>query len=237
MQVALVLYPGVTALDVLGPYEVFKSLNDCDLRFVASQIGPMTTDRGLLLIGATHTFAETPKPDLILIPGSEAHTAIAAADKELVGWLKNAHPHSTYTTSVCSGAVILASAGLLKGRPATTHWAAMSALKHLGARPRPNERIVQAGKIWSAAGVSAGLDLALKLFAEIEGQAAAEQVQLMIEYDPQPPFDAGHMSKAPKEVVKAARKEMAQLSKHPRNLAAVSTIVWQQALAALRLAK
>lgn len=234
MQIALVLYPGLTALDTLGPYEIFKSLKGCDLRFVAAEVGPVTTDRGILLIGATHTFAETPRPDLILVPGSEANTAIAAANSELISWLQKAHPHTIYPTSVCSGAVILAAAGLLKGKPATTHWAAMSALKRLGAVPQPEERIVQSGKIWTAAGVSAGLDLALALFGEIEGQSAAEQVQLMIEYDPQPPFDAGHISKASDEVVESARQEMRYLSKNPGNFFALTTLAWRQALSALR---
>ena len=204
MQVALVLYPGLTALDALGPYEVLKSLKNCDLRFVASEVGPVATDRGVLFVGATHSFDETPNPDLVLVPGSEAHTALAAADKKLVAWLQNAHQTSTYTTSVCSGAVVLAAAGLLNGKPATTHWAAMTALKYLGAEPRPNDRVVKAGKIWTAAGVSAGIDLALDLLAEIDGQSAAEEVQLLIEYDPQPPFDAGSVAKAPADVMDLA---------------------------------
>lgn len=235
MQIAIVLYPGFTALDALGPYEVLKMLPDAEIRFVAREVGPVPTDRGILVVGATHTFDETPRPDLILVPGSEARTVAAAADGRLTEWLRRAHDGTRFTTSVCSGAVVLAAAGLLKGRPATTHWAAMDALGRLGATPVPTERTVRSGKVWTAAGVSAGIDLAFHLVQEVAGRETAERIQLMIEYDPRPPQDAGHMDKAPPAVAAAARREMARLSRHPMNAALIAKLAWTTAIRRARL--
>ena len=229
-QIAIVLYPGLTALDALGPYEVLKMLPGADLRFVAREPGPITADSGILTIGATHSFDETPAPFLILVPGSQADTATAMADGPLHAWLRKAHETSTWTTSVCSGALILAAAGLLEGRPATTHWWAQSSLERFGAIPMPNKRIVRSGKIWTAAGVSAGLDLALSLFGEIAGQEAAEVAQLMLEYDPLPPFNAGHPSKASDHVREKAAAELARLARNPRDFISVPKIVWRRAI-------
>ena len=229
-QIAIVLYPGLTALDALGPYEVLKMLPGADLRFVAREPGPITADSGILTIGATHSFDETPAPFLILVPGSQADTATAMADGPLHAWLRKAHETSTWTTSVCSGALILAAAGLLEGRPATTHWWAQSSLERFGAIPMPNKRIVRSGKIWTAAGVSAGLDLALSLFGEIAGQEAAEVAQLMLEYDPLPPFNAGHPSKASDHVREKAAAELARLARNPRDIISVPKIVWRRAI-------
>ena len=186
----------MTALDAIGPYEVLRMLPDADLRFVWHEPGPITTDSGVLILGATHSFAETPAPDLVLIGGSGPDTMTTAADKKLLAWLRQVHETSTWTTSVCSGSVILASAGLLDGLAATSHWATQTVIGTLGAKPQRDKRIVQQGKIVTAAGVSAGIDLGLWLVGEIAGREHAEAVQLMIEYDPQPPFDSGHMSKA-----------------------------------------
>ncbi|MEM9733775.1 MAG: DJ-1/PfpI family protein [Pseudomonadota bacterium] len=230
MQIAIVLYSGFTALDALGPYEVFKMLPDVELRFVSHKTGPVATDRGILVVGATHSFAETPAPDIVLVPGSEAHTAVAAADGELKDWLQQVHATTRLTTSVCSGAVVLAAAGMLENRPVTSHWAAFDALRRLGAKPRPSERIVRSERVWTAAGVSAGIDLAFTIAEEVAGHDTAERIQLMIEYDPQPPQNAGHMDKAPPEIAKAARAEMAYLSRNPSNVIAVSKLLWRQAL-------
>ncbi|WP_120633835.1 DJ-1/PfpI family protein [Ruegeria sp. EL01] len=230
MRIAIVLYTGLTALDALGPYELLKYLPNVDIRFVAHQVGPVPNDRGLLLIGATHTFAETPDADIVLVPGSEANTLIAAADKTLTDWLRQVHAGSRFTTSVCSGAVILGAAGLLKGKSATTHWSAMNGIKQLGATPCPSDRIVQDGKIWTAAGVSAGLDLALALIEKIEGRPTAEKIQLLIEYDPQPTLDAGHMSKASEAVSKAAKEDIKRLSRNPMTPIALFKLIWRKAL-------
>ncbi|MEU0502330.1 DJ-1/PfpI family protein [Nocardia sp. NPDC005998] len=196
MQIAIVVYPGMTALDVIGPYEVLRLLPGARLRFVWHEPGPITTDSGVLLLGATHSFDETPSPDIVLIGGSGPATATTAADERLRAWLRQVHETSTWTTSVCTGSVVLAAAGILENKPATSHWAGLSALQALGAQPRAEQRIVRDGKIVTAAGVSAGIDLGLWLAGEIAGKEAAEAIQLMIEYDPQPPFDSGHMSKA-----------------------------------------
>jgi transcriptional regulator GlxA family with amidase domain len=229
-QIAIVLYPGFTSLDALGPYEVLKFLPGVETRFVAHEPGPIATDRGPLIIGATHSFDETPAPFLVLVPGSEANTTTAMADERLLVWLKKVHETSTWTISVCSGALILAAAGLLEGKQATTHWWALSSLKRFGAIAMPNNRIVRSGKIWTAAGVSAGLDLALALLGEIAGQEAAEVAQLMIEYDPQPPFNSGHPSKASERVREKAAAELARLARNPQDLISIPKVLWHRAI-------
>jgi transcriptional regulator GlxA family with amidase domain len=236
-QIAIVLYPGLTALDALGPYEVLKMLPDAEIRFLAHEPGPVTSDRGILTIGATHSFDETPSPYLFLVPGSEANTAVAMADEKLISWVRTAHLSSTWTTSVCSGALVLAAAGILNRSPATTHWAAQSTLAKFGATPMPDERVVRAGKVWTAAGVSAGIDLAFALFGEIAGQEEAEVAQLIIEYDPRPPFNAGHPSKASEIVRNRAKAEMTRLSKNPRSYVSTAKILWRIAIDRSRKAK
>lgn len=216
MQVAIVLYPGMTALDAIGPYEVLRYLPGSEIRFLHHAVGPVMTDSGVLTLGASHTFEQTPAPDLLLVPGSESDTGSAAADAKLLAWLRNAHLTTRWTTSVCSGAVVLAAAGLLKGLPATTHWAAQGWLGKLGAIPQRDQRVVRSGKIVTAAGVSAGIDLALFLLGQISGRERAEVAQLMIEYDPQPPFDAGHPSKAAPRVFELAKAELKQRSSNPK---------------------
>ncbi|WP_405136590.1 DJ-1/PfpI family protein [Nocardia sp. NBC_01388] len=196
MQIAIVVYPGMTALDTIGPYELLRTLTDPEIRFVWHEPGPIVTDSGTLILAATHSFAETPAPDLILIGGSLTSTMQTTCDEKLLAWLRQAHATSRWTVSSCSGSVLLAAAGLLTGRPATSHWAALPVLASYGAKPDGTQRIVRDGKIITAAGVSAGLDLGLWLVGEIEGRDRAEAAQLLIEYDPQPPFDSGHLSKA-----------------------------------------
>jgi len=230
MQVAIVLYEGMTALDALGPYEVLRFLPDVELRFVSHEPKPITTDSGVLVLGATHAYSETPKPDIILVPGSTADTTTAMADKELISWLQQSHKTTQLTLSVCSGALILAAAGILNGHPATTHWIAQNALKAFGAKPEKNKRIVRSGKIITAAGVSAGIDLALTVIKDLCGQERAEIAQLMIEYDPMPPVDAGHPSKASSKVYQTAKTEMLKASKNPRNAISVPLVLWRTAI-------
>jgi transcriptional regulator GlxA family with amidase domain len=234
MQIAIVLYQGMTTLDAIGPYEVLRYLPDVDLRFVSNKPGPIITDSGILVLGATHAFTETPNPDLVLVPGSEANTTTAMADKELIAWLQQVHQTTTWTTSVCSGALILGAAGILAGHPATTHWLVQSVLKKFDAIPQRGERIVQSGKIVTAAGVSAGIDLALWLVGEIESKERAEIIQLLIEYDPQPAFDSGHPSKASKSVYQQAKEEMLIRSKNPRDVISVPKIMWDRAIEKVR---
>ena len=161
----------------------------------------------MLLLGITHTIDETMSPDLVIVPGGSTTPGQMVAD-DVLEWLRRVHRTTKWTASVCTGALILGAAGILKGQPATTHWYKMGVLRIMGAKPRPDERVVRSGKIVTAAGVSAGIDLALWLAAEIAGREQAEAIQLVVEYDPRPPFDAGHMSKASPEVRRLANKMM-----------------------------
>ncbi|MFC9895447.1 DJ-1/PfpI family protein [Nocardia sp. NPDC127579] len=233
-QIAIVLYPGLTVLDAIGPYEVLRGIPDSEIRFVSNEAGPIVADSGVLVLGATHTFAETPTPDLVLVPGSEAATTTAMANKDLIEWLRQVHKTTRWTTSVCSGALVLAAADILRGHPATTHWSAQSALAPFGAESRPHDRIVRSGKIVTAAGVSAGIDLGLWLVGEIAGTEAAEMVQLGIEYDPQPPFDSGHPDKASPEVLRKTRREMTKRAATPRIPIDVATTLWRLTLNRVR---
>lgn len=208
MSIAILVYPGLTALDAIGPYEVLNSAPGLDIRFVWKRTGPVVTDHGGLTLGATHTLADAGRPEVVLVPGSSANTAAAMRDPQVLEWLKAAHEHTRFTTSVCSGALVLAAAGLLDGHPATTHWAVMDALAKYGAQARPDERVVRSGRLITAAGVSAGIDMGLVLLAELRGVAAAKAAQLAIEYDPRPPFDAGHVSKADAATRERARAEL-----------------------------
>ncbi|MFE9575041.1 DJ-1/PfpI family protein [Nocardia sp. NPDC006044] len=233
-QIAIVLYPGMTVLDAVGPYEPLRALPDSELRFVSNTVGPVVSDSGVLALGATHTFTETPAPDLVLVPGSEASTTAAMADKELIDWLRTVHPGTRWTASVCSGALVLGAADILRGHPATTHWIAQPALATFGAESRPHERIVRSGKIVTAAGVSAGIDLGLWLVAELAGTEYAEVVQLALEYDPRPPFDSGHPDKASAAVLKMARREMLQRAANPKIPIEIATALWRLTLNRIR---
>src|SRR3954454_1490313 len=192
MQIAIVVYPGFTALDFIGPYEVLRNLPDAEVRFIWHQPGPIAADSGVLMVGATHSFDETPSPDVLLVPGGMT-TFEHARDEKLLAWVRQAHATAAWTASVCSGSVILASAGLLEGKRATSHWLAVPTLKAFGVTPVGDERIVEADatpehRIVTCAGVSAGIDLGLWLAGEIAGEGKAKAIQLAIEYDPQPPF-------------------------------------------------
>ena len=236
-QIAIVLYPGFTALDFIGPYEVLRWLPGAEVRFLWHQPGPITADSGALIVGATHSFDETPRPDIILVPRGMT-TMEHARDETLLRWLTNAHPTATWTASVCSGSVILAAAGLLKGKRATSHWAALTALKAFGVTAVDDERVVHEGDIVTSAGVSAGIDLALWLAAEIAGDEHAKVIQLSMEYDPQPPFDSGHMSKASTSTKAKATALMARDLMKPTQLkstaALLSTALWNTAIDAAR---
>jgi len=210
LQIAILLYPGVTALDAVGPWEVLSRVPGAEVRFVGKEVGPVDTEGGGLLLGVTHELAETTAPDLVVVPGGST-TPGQMVDDEVLDWLRQVHATTTWTASVCTGALILGAAGILKGQPATTHWYKMGVLRIMGAKPRPDERVVRSGKIVTAAGVSAGIDLGLWLAGEIAGRKQAEAIQLVIEYDPNPPFGSGHMSKASPEVRKLAKKMMDEI--------------------------
>jgi len=238
MQIAIVLYPGFTALDFIGPYESLRMLPDADVRFVWHEPGPITADSGVLVVGATHSFDETPSPDVILVPGGFS-TMEHARDEKVLDWLRTAHETATWTASVCSGSIMLAAAGLLEGKRATSHWAALSALKALGVKPVGDERIVSAedsteNRIVTCAGVSAGIDLGLWLAGQIGGEGRAKVIQLSMEYDPQPPFDSGHMSKA-SIATKATATALLSLDavKH-RQLSPSVQLLWNAAIQRVR---
>jgi transcriptional regulator GlxA family with amidase domain len=153
---------------------------------------------------------------VLIVPGSSANTGHAMKDPAVIAFVKQVHEHTRWTTSVCSGALVLAAAGILNGHPATTHWAVMNSLAKFGAEARPNERVVRSGKIITAAGVSAGIDMGLTLLAELKGEQAAKAAQLAIEYDPRPPFDAGHIDKADAATQELALRMLQTRGKLPR---------------------
>jgi transcriptional regulator GlxA family with amidase domain len=195
MQVAFGLYPGLTMLDFIGPYQVFTNVPDVDVVVCAEKTGRLTDDNGLLHLDIEHTFADVRSPDITMVPGGFVTRRLARDKDPIVQWLLDTHETTQFTTSVCTGSLLLGAAGLLDGLDATTHWCAYDELAGYGATPTET-RIVREGKIWTAAGVSAGIDLALTLVAELFGPEVSQAVQLGIEYDPQPPFDSGSPSKA-----------------------------------------
>jgi putative intracellular protease/amidase len=209
MRIAIGLYDMFTSLDVMGPYQVLSSLPGAEVTFVAAEAGPVTDESGFLTVTAQKSFDELPDPDILLVGGGTI-TGTLVPDHPIVEWIARAHPKTTWTTSVCTGALLLAGAGVLKGIEATTHWGAMDDLARLGAKP-VSERVVRRGKIVTAAGVSAGIDMALTLAAEIAGVDFARTLQLMIEYDPHPPFDSGSPAKAGPETVNRALTAMMEV--------------------------
>jgi transcriptional regulator GlxA family with amidase domain len=203
MNIAILLYDKFTALDAIGPYEVLSRLPGASVAFVAPEPGAFRTDNGMLTLLAERSLDDMRRPDVVLVPGGPGEVAARAGGAAL-DWLRDADRTSTWTTSVCTGSLILAAAGLLDGRRATTHWLAFDELRRLGAEP-VDERVVFDGKLVTAAGVSAGIDMALALAARVAGDTVAQAIQLSIEYDPQPPFDAGSPHKAPSEIVELLR--------------------------------
>ncbi len=208
MQVALLVFDGITALDAVGPYEVLGWLPSADVRLVGVETGPVRTAQGTLALNADYTLDDVPAPDVVLVPGGPGEETVRR-DGDVLSWLKDAHATSRWTTSVCTGACTLAAAGLLDGVEATTHWASMDTLRSLGAKP-VERRWVQSGRIITAAGVSAGLDMALHLLATEAGDDVAQAAQLILEYDPQPPFDSGSPAKAPPHILSRLRERMGQ---------------------------
>ena len=200
MQIAIGLYEGFAALDAIGPYQVFTFVPDADVVVCAARSGRLADEAGLLQLDISHTFDDVPTPDVLLVPGGINTRLMVRGGDPIVDWVRAAHPTTTYTTSVRTGALILGAAGLLDGLPATTHWCAYDHLRALGAEPT-EERVVFADRIATAAGVSAGIDLALALVGRLHGDEVAQAIQLGIEYDPQPPYDAGAPSKAPAEIL------------------------------------
>ncbi len=190
----------MTTLDLIGPLDVISRWPDHESVVVGVERGQVRNDNGVIGLVADKSLDEVPAPAVIVVPGGTDGTLAMAGDERMLSWLKNAAATAEFTTSVCTGSLILGAAGLLEGRPATTHWGAREVLAGYGAEVR-SERVVDDGDIVTGAGVSAGIDMALTLTAKKFGPEAAQAIQLAIEYDPQPPFDAGSPEKAPPEAV------------------------------------
>jgi putative intracellular protease/amidase len=210
MDIAIPLFDRFTALDAVGPYEVLSRLPGATVHFVADEPGPKRTETGMLELTAHASLDDLPEPEVIMVPGGYG-TRPLMHDERMLGWLRRAHETSEWTTSTCTGSLLLAAAGILDGLKATTHWMSLDVLREFGAEP-VEDRVVEQGKIITAAGVSSGIDMALTLAAHIAGDDVAQAIQLGIEYDPQPPFDSGSLAKAPdavKEIVRAGMRQYA----------------------------
>ncbi|MFJ3173473.1 DJ-1/PfpI family protein [Streptomyces sp. SID7760] len=203
MQIAVLLYDRFTALDAIGPFDTLGRLSGAEVVFVSERPGPVRTDSGALALVADKGLDEVTRPDIVVVPGGP-HPELEMENPAVVDWLRAVDATSTWTTSVCTGSLLLAAAGLLKGRRATSHWLYLDRLTAFGAEPT-GERVVYDGKYVTAAGVSSGIDMGLGLLGRIAGDEYAQTVQLMTEYDPQPPYDAGSPDKAPAEIVARLR--------------------------------
>ncbi len=203
MDIAIPLFDAITALDAIGPYEVLSRLPRARVRFIALTPGPYRTDNRQLTLVADEPLSAVPHPEVLMVPGGFG-TRVLMAPNPLLDWIRTAHETSRWTTSVCTGSLLLAAAGILNGLEATTHWMSLDRLADYGARPTL-ERVVERGKVITAAGVSAGIDMALTLAARIAGDDVARAIQLGIEYDPQPPFSAGSPKTAPTHIVEGVR--------------------------------
>ena len=203
MNIAILIFDELTALDAVGPYEVLSRIPGAELRFVAKEPGPKRTDTGALSLVAERAIADEREVDVLVVPGGQGNRPLLE-DEEVLDWVRSVHAQSQWTTSVCTGSLVLGAAGILDGMRATSHWAHLDRLSAYGAQPTA-ERVVVEGKVVTAAGVSSGIDMALTLVAEIAAPEVAQAIQLGIEYDPQPPFDAGSPDKAPPAIVEFVR--------------------------------
>jgi transcriptional regulator GlxA family with amidase domain len=208
-EIAFLLFDGITSLDAVGPYEVLQRLPGATVRMLAREPGPKRDREGNLALVADCALGEVPSPDIVVVPGGFGVEAVMK-DESTLEWLRRAHETARWTTSVCTGSLVLGAAGILKGLRATTHWMWMDRLRDFGAEPT-EERVVFQGKVVTAAGVSSGIDMALRLVQLSAGDEIAQGIQLGIEYDPQPPFDAGSPHKAPAAVVEAVRRSMERM--------------------------
>ena len=205
MQIAIFVYDYMTALDAVGPYEILSRLPGAETIVIGEQRGPVRCDTRSLALVADAALDEVTAPDVLIVPGwSGSRQENVLQPGPVQDWLRAVDEHTTWTTSACTGAIILAAAGLLTGRRATTHWLTVEWLADLGAVPT-NARVVRDGKYVTSAGVSAGIDMALTLAATIADDRTAKAIQLLIEYDPQPPFDCGSVEKAPADMVISMR--------------------------------
>jgi len=208
MKVAYLLYPGFTALDVVGAFQVLAAAPGMEPLFVAQEVGPVDDSTGLFPVCASHGVLEVREADLLVVPGSDWS---GAPDAQLVDWLRQVHPTTSWTMAVGTGSLFLAAAGLLAGAEAATHWSAAGTLAGFGVT-YSDHRLVRAGNVLTSAGASAGIDLALALLDLSHGPAVAQTVQLILEYDPHPPYDAGSPAKAPAEIGEEVRAYYAGVS-------------------------
>jgi putative intracellular protease/amidase len=208
MEIAFLLYDGFTALDAVGPYEVLSRVPGAEVKFVAVDSGLKTTETHSLSMVADYSLDDVPEPEILVVPGGFG-TRRLLEDQELMDWLRAAHEKTTWTTSVCTGSLLLGAAGILEGLRATSHWAVIDRLAEFGAIPT-RERVVEEGKVVTAAGVSSGIDMGLRLAERIGGEDLAKGIQLGIEYDPDPPFDAGSPDTAPPHIVELLKSLLEQ---------------------------
>jgi cyclohexyl-isocyanide hydratase len=212
----MLIFPRLTQLDMTGPYEVLARLPNTKVQLVAHTMAPVTTDRGMQIV-PTITFADCPQLDLVMVPGGPGQQDLME-DETVLAFLRKQAAGAKYVTSVCTGSLVLGAAGLLKGKRATSHWAAIEHLKPLGAIP-VSEKVVIDGNIITGAGVTSGIDFALSVAARLEGEDVARQIQLQIEYDPAPPFDAGSPAKAPAATLAVVKSRLAKLNEERRAVA------------------
>jgi transcriptional regulator GlxA family with amidase domain len=199
MKTTILIFDGITALDAIGPYEVLRNVPGWEVEFVGPRAGEVRTDSGALGLQADKSLEEAGAAEIVLVPGGAGNRPLLG-DERVLSWLREASERATWTTSVCTGSLVLGAAGLLEGRRATSHWLYLEQLREYGAEP-VSERFVEDGSVVTAAGVSAGIDMALHLVGREAGPEVAQAVQLGIEYDPRPPFDAGSPAKAPEAIV------------------------------------
>jgi putative intracellular protease/amidase len=202
MDIAVYIFDRLTALDAIGPYEVLQRIPGAQVKFVGAERGPVRTEQGMLGLIADYTREEVTSAEVLLVPGGIG-TRPLIHDEPTLEWIRALDAGSEWTTSVCTGSLLLGAAGLLRGKEATTHWRSLDMLKDFGATP-VSDRVVVQGKVITAAGVSSGIDMALTLAARIAGDDVAQAIQLGIEYDPQPPFDSGSVAKAPQKIMDLA---------------------------------
>ena len=212
MKIVIYIYNGITMLDAIGPYEVLRNMRGAEVYFVAEKKGEIKADSDFVHLNAKYEIDDIESADILLIPGSAITFIREMKNKKVLNWIKKIDKTTKYTTSVCSGSIILAATGLLKDKEATSHWKPISLLKNFGVTPS-NERIVKQGKYITAAGVSAGIDMALFLSNEIVGEIETKAIQLFIEYDPNPIYDSGSIAKASNEVIKMAEIKLAKDAK------------------------
>jgi cyclohexyl-isocyanide hydratase len=213
----MLIFPRLTQLDMTGPYEVLARLPDTKVELVARTLAPVTTDRGMQIVPTT-TYADCPPLDVVMVPGGPGQQELME-DEEVLDFLRKQATCAKYVTSVCTGSLVLGAAGLLKGRRATCHWAAIEHLKVLGAIP-VSERVVIDGNIVTGAGVASGIDFALTLAAILDSEQVAREIQLEIEYDPAPPFNSGSPTTAPRDMVEKLKARGTQLNEARKAVAA-----------------